>query len=65
MLITYLKKLSHDLHTASDLLSKMSKASHNPEASNILDGIVTRLNVHATQIDKIIDHAKAQKPQKT
>lgn len=55
-LIEYLQRLAKDLHTANDVLGKISQASQNPKISQALDTIANRLNDHAKQVDKMVEH---------
>lgn len=62
MIKAYLTKLSHDLHTTTELLGKISQASSNQSVSDVLDNITDRLDVHATQLDKIVNHMNDKQP---
>lgn len=62
MIKAYLTKLSHDLHTTTELLGKISQASSNQSVSDVLDNITDHLDVHAKQLDKIINHMNEKQP---
>lgn len=55
-LTEYLQRLAKDLHTANDVLGKISQASQNPKISQALDTIANRLSDHAKQVDKMVEH---------
>lgn len=63
MLSDYLNKLSDDLTTSQTVLKQISHASNNSRVSNALDKIASRLEVHASQIQKLADHASTQRKQ--
>ncbi|SPX84701.1 hypothetical protein [Moraxella ovis] len=62
MLSDYLNKLSDDLTTSQTVLKQISQASNNSHVSNALDKIASRLEVHAKQLDKIINHMNEKQP---
>ncbi|OAV34502.1 hypothetical protein AO364_1887 [Moraxella catarrhalis] len=62
MIKAYLTKLSHDLHTTTELLGKISQVSNNQSVSGVLDNITNRLDIHAKQLDKIVNHMNEKQP---
>jgi hypothetical protein len=62
MIKAYLTKLAHDLHTTAELLGKISQVSNNQSVSGVLDNITNRLDIHAKQLDKIINHMNEKQP---
>lgn len=62
MIKAYLTKLAHDLHTTTELLGKISQASNNRSVADVLDKITNRLDIHAKQLDKIVNHMNDKQP---